>query len=410
MVMAQLIPQSSGSPTPNGAAPANGQKPAVHIFPQQGTGTALHGIPAEKLQKLFRHSDPTQTHPSLQPWQYAHFVFGEAGGYNNEARLRDAGILPEELLAAGLALQDDNHGRYTAIAGLDPTGAASRRESYLVQHFRVPIDARVSPKNNPSGLRPRIVPNGVTSAMMLAWHASLQTMVMNAQPGTLIVCPPIVTGDGAGGVVPGAPGVGTVPQATRPKGCPEFLAFYTELQRFETGIAGLLKHLKSGEDQGFLGPLSAAFEAWLTLKPEDLTKVQDAHFDPTLIREGVEVTIDPTSKSMPFAKAMAKASKLDNPPPTFKVTGIANGRCTLHGEGMTKDFPVALADVKRVILRAAPPPPVVPTAWNPQVGDRALFGETGVFITDIVGELCTVLTDDGDEMEGILLADLKPAA
>ena len=53
---------------------------------------------------------------------------------------------------------------------------------------------------------------------------------------------------------------------------------------------------------------------------------------------------------------------------------------------------------------------MVPTAWNPQVGDRAMFGEVGVFITDIVGELCTVLTDDGDEMEGILLADLKTAA
>jgi hypothetical protein len=48
----------------------------------------------------------------------------------------------------------------------------------------------------------------------------------------------------------------------------------------------------------------------------------------------------------------------------------------------------------KVILRAAPPPPVVPVTWNPQVGDRALFGETGVFITDIVGELCTVLTDE----------------
>jgi hypothetical protein len=409
MVMAQLIPQSSSAPNPNNV-PASGQKPAVHIFPQQGTGTALRGIPAEKLQKLFRHSNPTQTHPSLQPWQYKHFVFGDPGAYNNEARLRDAGILPEELLAAGLALQADQHGRYSDIPKLDPVGAAARRESYLVQHFRVPIDARVSPKNNPSGICPRWVPAGITSAMMLAWHASLQTMVMNAQPGTLIVCPPIVTGDGAGGVVPGAPGVGTVPQAPRPKGCPEFLAFYTELQRFDTGIAGVLKHLKSGEDQGFLGPLTSAFEAWLTLKPEDLAKVQDAHFDPTLIREGVEVTIDPTSKSMPFAKAMAKASKLDNPPPTFKVVAIANGRCTLHGEGMSKDFPVALADVKRVILRAAPPPPVVPVTWNPQVGDRALFGETGVFITDIVGELCTVLTDDGDEMEGILLADLKPAA
>lgn len=366
---------------------------------------------AQILKSLFAHAnlglgDPLKAWPLHGPdgrMLQNVPLFGTAV-YNAEARAQDAGTNLENLRAAGLALQNETHGRYAD--NRDPSTAQSRRANYQKAHL-VQVDARVTPTNNPSGLRPAVVPTATTAAQMVAWHASLALAVANTPDDEEVVIPPL---GGVGVAVP--QGTGSV--RIGPPGAPKaFVALLKLLAQAKDNIAGAkdaLAKCEMPDDEQVAGvrdALSTVMDFW-----PDASKIPQAAFDTSQIRLGSHVKMYDGAPSAKLVEFLFKSLMRETGIPPLRVVSFVDNGASVRCVPLDKSDAWTLPNGKAVIVpvtavyRETVKVAAKVTGVVPNSEARYSNGEV-VFVTAINGDNVAFFNADGEELTG-KLSDFKP--